>query len=428
MIEFNKNNIHCIIGWNIEFKEKIINEIKDKQIFKIEDVFDFESIESELKREIMLSELYSTSLRRTMNHGNKGKNPFFLVVLRSGVDKMYSQIQLDALKSKIIEKFIGNSTKFPLIHCSANDEECYSILQTLKKYPSSLYNSKAYPIIFNEYIQRINKIDKQNQIDVSCIILSNLNDLFVKERTIPSIIENSKSHNIEIIVVDNGPKQNFECDYSDVKVIRSDVWHIPKAYNNGVSKAKGKYIALFHDDCEIYKDDMWIDKLTNELNDVVWLVGPEEHPNLYGPGIIKEVPFMMERLNFKNLGGYDETYYVGWQAEQLQESIFYKDKRIKKVDIGYNHFDGMSTILFGHDDDIIDALKRLFIVIRKKSTFDMLQYKFKLWRGNVFASYFNISLEDDQRGWKWYYSKMPTTREGIEGLRKALNKYSRAIR
>ena len=40
-------------------------------------------------------------------------------------------------------------------------------------------------------------------VEVSCIILSNLNDLFVKERTIPSIIENSKSHNIEIIVVDS---------------------------------------------------------------------------------------------------------------------------------------------------------------------------------------------------------------------------------
>ena len=29
-------------------------------------------------------------------------------------------------------------------------------------------------------------------IDVSCIILSNLNDLFVKERLIPSILDNSK--------------------------------------------------------------------------------------------------------------------------------------------------------------------------------------------------------------------------------------------
>ena len=272
-------------------------------------------------------------------------------------------------------------------------------------------------------------------VEVSCIILSNLNDLFVKERTIPSIIENSKSHNIEIIVVDNSPTQDFDIAFSsltmydkhNIKVIHSDPWHIPKAYNKGVSEAKGKYIALFHDDCELFEDDKWIDKLKNELNDTIWLVGPEEHPNPYGPGVIKEVPFMMEKKNFLQLGGYDETYYVGWQAEQIQESIFYKDKRIKKVHIGYKHFDGMSTILFGHDDDIIDALKRLFVVIKNKRTFMNLQYKFKFERGGVFAKVFNLTDEDTEKGWKWYYSKMPTTFEEMEGLRKALNEFN-AIR
>ena len=79
-----------------------------------------------------------------------------------------------------------------------------------------------------------------HKIDISCIILSNLNDSFVKQRIIPSIIENSKSHSIEIIVVDNSSTQDFECN--NVKVIHTEPYHIPKAYNKGVSIAKGKYI------------------------------------------------------------------------------------------------------------------------------------------------------------------------------------------
>ena len=102
-----------------------------------------------------------------------------------------------------------------------------------------------------------------HKIDISCIILSNLNDLFVKERLIPSIIENSKSHSIEIIVVDNSPTQNFE--HEGVKVIHTEPYHLPKAYNRGVKEASGKYVALFHDDCELL-DSEWIDKLTSELN------------------------------------------------------------------------------------------------------------------------------------------------------------------
>ena len=62
----------------------------------------------------------------------------------------------------------------------------------------------------NMRVERKRYLD--HKIDISCIILSNLNDSFVKQRIIPSIIENSKSHSIEIIVVDNSSTQDFECN------------------------------------------------------------------------------------------------------------------------------------------------------------------------------------------------------------------------
>ena len=66
----------------------------------------------------------------------------------------------------------------------------------------------------NMRVERKKYLD--HKIDISCIILSNLNDVFVKERIIPSIIQNSKSHSIEIIVSDNSLSQDFK--YGGVKV------------------------------------------------------------------------------------------------------------------------------------------------------------------------------------------------------------------
>ena len=208
----------------------------------------------------------------------------------------------------------------------------------------------------NMRVERKKYLD--HRIDISCIILSNLNDLFVKERIIPSIIRNSKSHSIEIIVSDNSPTQNFKCD--NVNIIHTEPYHIPKAYNKGVSEAKGKYIALFHDDCEI-KDDKWIDKLTSELNDEVYAVSPEKYHNLETT-FLKEVPLMMERKNFLEIGGYDETYYFGYEDVDISDRILKKGKKIKEVKIGYNHYGGMSSILMYCDKDLENHYKKIFFI------------------------------------------------------------------
>ena len=172
-----------------------------------------------------------------------------------------------------------------------------------------------------------------NEIDVSCIILCNLNDEFVKYRTIPNILVNSQDYSTEIIVVDNSSNHTF--DYpeglNDVKVIKSEPFHIPKGYNNGVKEAKGKYIAIFHDDCEVL-DRNWIKNCTRILNDKVYAVAPQLHRQLTivdkeytkphsllkkdrYQEFLKECPLVMERDKFNEIGGYDETYYFGYQSE-----------------------------------------------------------------------------------------------------------------
>ena len=250
----------------------------------------------------------------------------------------------------------------------------------------------------------------RKKLKASCIVLSNLNDVFVKKRTIPSIIENSKLHNIEIIVVDNSPTQNFE--YEGVKVIHTEPYHIPKAYNTGVSNAKGKYIALFHDDC-VLSDEDWINKLITELDDDVYIVGPEKYKN-GDIEFIKEVPLVMKRQIFLDIGGYDETYYFGYEDVDISNRILKKGKKIKKVKIGYNHYGGMSSILMVCDKDLENHYKKMFLDknIPKENFYEIHHKVMKKFWECLDIEYSDVG----KTSWEKLYKKMPKTRKEIKDL------------
>tara|TARA_R110000824_G_scaffold111850_4_gene260611 strand:- start:1738 stop:2775 length:1038 start_codon:yes stop_codon:yes gene_type:complete len=198
---------------------------------------------------------------------------------------------------------------------------------------------------------------------ISCIVITNgLNNKFLTERTLSSIIRTTThiKWDVELIVVDNSPGQNVKdivtqegyapVESKRIKIINSLPNHLPKAFNAGVKTATKKYIALFHDDCEIL-DNKWVEKLTSELNDTVYMVGPELHTNITPHKIItqksylKEVPVVLERENFLSIGGYDETYYWGFEDVMMSTKIVNNGKSIKQIAVKYLHFDGMSTIL-----------------------------------------------------------------------------------
>jgi len=198
---------------------------------------------------------------------------------------------------------------------------------------------------------------------ISCIIVTNgLNNRFLTERTLSSIIKTTDNigWDVELILVDNSPEQNVRDTLREerylpiitkrIKVIKSQPNHLPKAFNSGVKKATKKYIAIFHDDCEIL-DKEWVKKLTNELNDDVYMVGTEVHNDIKPFKIIrtkeylKEVPVVLEKVKFLEVGGYDETYYWGFEDVLFSAKILNKGKHIKHIPIDHLHFNGMSTIL-----------------------------------------------------------------------------------
>jgi glycosyltransferase involved in cell wall biosynthesis len=199
---------------------------------------------------------------------------------------------------------------------------------------------------------------------VSCIVLCTFNDRFVAERLVPSLLRASDMDATEIVVVDNGPEPSARLAGAGVRVLRSEPYHIPRGYNAGVAAARGRLVALFHDDCLLH-DTRWVEKAEAALDEETWAVGPDlrVRPSY---AYLKEVPLVMERRRFEALGGYDETRYVGYQADLLCIAIQRRGGRVAKVDIDCTHFCipgrsiGMSTLLLASGPKEREALRATF--------------------------------------------------------------------
>lgn len=182
---------------------------------------------------------------------------------------------------------------------------------------------------------------------VTCVILVTANEDFVREHVLPSIIENSHAHDIEIIVVYNGEGADL-APFSGLEVVRTEFGCVSKGYNEGVRRARGEYVATFHDDCMI-TDPRWIERAIEAIDDTCVAVSPEivESP-LEGGGrlrVAKNVPLVMRKRAILDVGGYDEAYYAGHEDLDFSYAILSAGQTFAEVDLGHRHFSGMSTII-----------------------------------------------------------------------------------
>ena len=190
---------------------------------------------------------------------------------------------------------------------------------------------------------------------VSCILLLPFNDLFARHAILPSIIRNSASHPIEIVIVFAGFGIDRE-PFQRMTQLDSELTSIAKGYNLGVRHARGEYVALFHDDCFV-DDPHWIPKALAPLDDGAAAVTPEFDRWQQVP-VAKAVPLVMRRAEFEDVGGYDEYYFVGVEDMDLTVTLLAARREVRCADIRYRHLRGMGTSLIVHQQP--HQLKLLF--------------------------------------------------------------------
>ncbi|WP_299222393.1 glycosyltransferase [uncultured Aquimarina sp.] len=191
---------------------------------------------------------------------------------------------------------------------------------------------------------------------VSCIILLTFNDKFVYNFLIPSILVNTTIP-YEIIIVYNGSNVNLEL-FKDFTIIQSETGCVSKAYNIGVAKAKGKYIALFHDDC-LVTHYQWHDMMLGKLQKDTYAVSTEVVYNeMFDFDFLKGTPLVMTAEDYKTIGGHDEFYFAGIEDVDFSYQMIKKGWKIEKITMPYKHFNGMSTVILLNDQP--ELIKRLF--------------------------------------------------------------------
>lgn len=118
------------------------------------------------------------------------------------------------------------------------------------------------------------------------------------ERCLAQLVNQTiPTYQYEIIVVQNGKNNNdsLEKKFTSVRFFRSETMNDPDAFNCGLEKARGKYIAFTHNDCYVDKD--WLRRLVDFM---------DLHPELAaagGPIRLVKGNSIMERL-IEN--GYDD--------------------------------------------------------------------------------------------------------------------------
>jgi hypothetical protein len=175
---------------------------------------------------------------------------------------------------------------------------------------------------------------------LSCIVLVAFNAPFARRVTIPSIIERSAGHPIEIIVVASaglGAKL-----FSPLPVVSAPPG-VAEGYNLGAAAARGDHLAFFHDDCML-ADGRWFDRCLTALDDGADCVTSELHRFSGRIPFAKCVPLVLSRRTWEQSGGFDEFYFLGLEDVDFSLALRRQGKAIRKLELDALHFNGMSTI------------------------------------------------------------------------------------
>jgi hypothetical protein len=186
---------------------------------------------------------------------------------------------------------------------------------------------------------------------VSCIVVLNENLPFVARQLIPSLVANSGPNgSVEIIVAWNGAADPTDM-LGAVQTVAAPGVGVAASYNAGVAAARASHVALFHDDV-VVDDPQWIDKGLVALENGAGAVSPEMRQLAEIGGvavpplpIAKNVPLMLSRRDYDDIGGYDERHLLGYEDLDFTLALLARMMPVRQVDLNVRHFHGMSSTL-----------------------------------------------------------------------------------
>lgn len=186
--------------------------------------------------------------------------------------------------------------------------------------------------------------------EVSCIIVVNGNHWFASTLMIDNLLESSAGHALEILVVLNGDGPGIAWR-DDVRLIRVASSSVARAYNAGAAAARAPILAFFHDDCLLDQPD-WIERVGQAFARGADAVSPEiRYLERIGTAaiqplpILKNVPLVIRRETFRQVGGYDEQLLIGYEDLEFTLRLLQHGLRPARLRLGYRHFGGMSSCL-----------------------------------------------------------------------------------
>jgi hypothetical protein len=183
----------------------------------------------------------------------------------------------------------------------------------------------------------------------SCVVVVNENAPFVREQLVPSLLANTRQP-IEIILVHNGAAADDPA-LAALASVRSPWGAVAAGYNAGARIARGRYLALFHDDVVI-DDARWIEACVEALEQGAGAVSPEYRrmESIAGVAVpplpvAKCVPLVLRSEDFRASGGFDEFHYVGYEDLDFSLALAARGLKLAAVRIALRHFSGMSSTL-----------------------------------------------------------------------------------
>lgn len=178
--------------------------------------------------------------------------------------KSINYIGMAMIKREYVTKF-DDYYKF-LIELSDKDLSVYHISKTLYKSDRKI---------------NVGKRKLQNINDKISIIIPSKDNYDVLKRCVDSIRNKSTYHNYEIIVVDNGSKdQGLYTDLCDKYVYEKCDFNFSKMCNLGAKNADGDYLLFLNDDTEVISEN-WLELMAGYANEKnIGAVGAK----LYYPG------------------------------------------------------------------------------------------------------------------------------------------------